>query len=150
VGRDVAEDRPFKGRSYANVEAGDSHLPGPPVCEPSEPTRGQDHNLIGARLRLGARAMSSTNVKNEAFAEWSKDRDGAITVCPMAGYATAVFAGMGGVLRLEFVRSPDQLGKHHESLQLGMTLDQAKELGEALLRMSAKADLSVPTGVQRN
>jgi hypothetical protein len=94
--------------------------------------------------------MSITNVKNEPFAEWSKDHDGAITVCPIAGYATAVFAGMGGVLRLEFVRSPDQLGKHHESLQLGMSLAQAKELGEALLRMAAKADLAVPVGTQRN
>lgn len=91
-----------------------------------------------------------SNAKNEAFTDWSKDNSGLITVCPLAGYETAVFAGMGGVLRLEFVRTPDQLGKHHESLQLGMTLDQAKELGEAILRMAAKADLSVPSGIQRN
>ena len=92
----------------------------------------------------------SQPASTDPFAAWTKTQDGLIAVFPLAGYGTATFAGMGGMLRIEFVRSLEQLGKQHESLQLGMTLVQAKELGEALLRMAAKVDLSVPSGTQRN
>ena len=94
--------------------------------------------------------MQTIPSQNDPFVDWTKDAEGMITIFPLAGYGTATFAGMGGMLRVEFVRTLDQLGKQHESLQLGMTLDQAKELGEALLKMASQLDLSVPSKSARN
>lgn len=87
---------------------------------------------------------------NEPFQDWQKDEAGMLTVCPFAGYDTAVFQNMIGLVRLEFVRSAELLGKQHEHLQLGMSLAQAKELGEELLRMASKLDLSVPADARQN
>jgi hypothetical protein len=86
----------------------------------------------------------------DRFADWTRDKDGNLSVCPFMGYQTAIFAGMGCAVRLEFIRTPDQIGKSGESVQLAMTPPQAKELGEALMKMANRIDLTTPPGAQRS
>ena len=82
----------------------------------------------------------------EQFNDWTKNTDGTIKVCPLTGWSTAVFQGMGAVVRIEFAPSPDQLGKQHESLQLVLNIAQACEFGEALMKMAQHLDRGAPPG----
>lgn len=83
---------------------------------------------------------------DERFANWAKNSDGMITVCQLVRWATGVYEGMGAIVRLEFVRAPDQIGKTFEYLQLGMSIDEARKLGTALLNMAEHEDRNVPRG----
>ena len=82
----------------------------------------------------------------DRFANWRKDEGGNIILNPLVGFQTATGAQMICLVRLEFAPSLQQIGKDHEGLQLGMTPQQAREVGEALLRA---ADQIEPTGSGR-
>src|SRR4051812_13787295 len=62
--------------------------------------------------------------------EWDRNSEGAIAVAPVLRFQTAVFAQTLCVVRIEFVRSPEQLRENApDGLQLALTPKQALELG---------------------
>jgi hypothetical protein len=85
-----------------------------------------------------------------AFDDWIKDENGNLKMTPIVGWESAVFASMGCMLRIQFVRSLDQLGKKRDAVQLAMTPDQARELADDLLQMANKIELRVPPAIQRS
>jgi hypothetical protein len=76
---------------------------------------------------------------------WDDDEHGLIILKPLVGWESAVLAGMGCGLRLQFVHHPDDIGKSSESIQFGMMPQQARELAQALIELAERAE-AVPPG----
>ena len=68
--------------------------------------------------------------------KWEKDANGAIRFFPYVGHQTATMSDKIGLLRLEFVSSPDQRDQDAHALQLALSRDQARELGKGLLLLA--------------
>lgn len=77
--------------------------------------------------------------------EWKLDAAGNVTVAPVAGWRIASFAGMGVVLRLNYLDGPEALATMDVSASSQFVLmpAQALELAEAL-RSRAEAALQTP------
>lgn len=68
-----------------------------------------------------------------AVDDWVRGEDGNIIIAPVAGWNAAV-GGMYAMLRVQFVRSHEELLKgHFEAAQVGLTAQQSRELGTALI-----------------
>jgi hypothetical protein len=80
-----------------------------------------------------------TDETSDAFAGWEKDDEGNVSAFPYGGHATALVAGKGCILFLQFWQSAEAIGTP-EHIQLGMLPAQARELGKALLRMADMAE----------
>ncbi len=72
------------------------------------------------------------------MSDWSKNAQGNVTVRPLTGYATALFAKIGCVLRVTYLLPGPR--RSEGTVQLAMTSSQARELGQALLKMADQAD----------
>lgn len=66
--------------------------------------------------------------------QWEKDWEGNISVVPFVDYETAMVGNDSCAMRIEYVPSPDRIGKPPKALQLQLTPAQALELSEALTR----------------
>ena len=54
--------------------------------------------------------------------EWSTNKAGQITLCPLVAYRiTTIDEQLAICVRLEFIRSPDRIAKKPEALQLVMS-----------------------------
>lgn len=71
--------------------------------------------------------------------------EGNILLRPVTGWTTHFVAGMFGLLRIEYVESPQEFEGTHRSLQLALTAPQCLELAEALTKIG-KSLLQSPTG----
>jgi hypothetical protein len=85
-----------------------------------------------------------TDENCDPFANWDKFENGDILAFPFWSFTTALYEGMGCILRIEFLRAPEKIQTTPEHLQLGLFPDQARALAMALLRMADKAE-SGPT-----
>jgi hypothetical protein len=74
-----------------------------------------------------------------SLAEWTKDADGMITLCPVCGFSSAVIAGTACGLRVEYYKTPEQFGKTPNSEQFVLTPKQAEELAQMLLTIAKVA-----------
>ncbi len=63
---------------------------------------------------------------------WSVDEAGQITLCPLVGYIVNTISAEALCIRLEFVRSKEQVGAEPEAVQLVMRPTAAKELVRAI------------------
>ncbi|MFC4216468.1 hypothetical protein ACFP4H_19950 [Pseudophaeobacter arcticus] len=78
-------------------------------------------------------------------AGWDTDKSGNITLCPVVGWTPAVGFGMSCLLRLETVQSVEHLvavantQAKLDALQIVLTPEQADQLAQDLLRLSAAA-----------
>jgi hypothetical protein len=75
---------------------------------------------------------------------WDEE-NGFIILKPLVGWESAVLAGMGCGLRLQFVHHPGDIGKTSEAIQLGMIPNQARELAQALIELAQRAE-AIPPG----
>lgn len=75
-----------------------------------------------------------------SIGDWATLPNGDIAVNPLLGFETATFP-MVGILRVEFADSPQDVARMKGlHVQLGMTAAQARELGQALLRLADGVD----------
>lgn len=76
---------------------------------------------------------------------WKLDDTGNVAVAPVAGWLAASFAGMGVVIRLDYLDGPEALARMDVSAspQFMLLPAQALELAEAL-RVRAEAALRPP------
>ena len=83
---------------------------------------------------------------------WTTDpATGNIILAPVLGWATALMAGTGCGLRMEVVRSPEQLAAGQpEPVQMVMTPAQALALAEDRRTMAALAMRPAPPGQKPN
>ena len=76
--------------------------------------------------------------------EWDKDDDGTLSFVPYVGHRTATLSDQIGVLRICFVVSQDQRDQDAHGLQLALSRDQAREVGQALLRLADAPHIPTP------
>lgn len=82
--------------------------------------------------------------------EFDLNEAGNISLNPLVGYSTGTAAGMMCILRLEHVRSEQDLrAGRTQALQLGMTPAQCRELSQALRRMVAAVDGADRSGTRQ-
>jgi hypothetical protein len=76
-----------------------------------------------------------------ALEDWDLNASGEITLCSLTGFEMALpYEGVAVAVQVQFVRSEEQLAKReYEHLQLGMTVPQAAEFAQALLRAVERA-----------
>ncbi len=80
------------------------------------------------------------------FDEWEKHADGGISVVPLMGYATAVFAQSSIGVKLDFPLEGDSLESPTGKVQLVLTPHQAIELSRALQNGAEKILAIKPKG----
>lgn len=76
---------------------------------------------------------------------WKTEANGNVAVSPVGGWQIAAFAGMGVVLRLDYIKDAAAMATMtvSESEQFVLTAPQALELAEAL-RVRAEAAMLPP------
>ena len=67
---------------------------------------------------------------------WARRPNGDIELNPLVGWTTTTLPDDACGIRLEYVSDPGQSPEEPHALQLVMYASQARELGEALLRMA--------------
>jgi hypothetical protein len=72
-----------------------------------------------------------------SMAEWEKDAEGNIIVCPLVDCRATTAFGMGILLQMEFRELQGESGISTKCLQLTMTPAQAAQVGKALCEMAA-------------
>ena len=79
--------------------------------------------------------------------DWNLDGAGNVSVAPVAGWKIASFAGMGVVMRLDYLDGPAALANMQAtpSAQFVLMPAQALDLAEAI-RVRAEAALRPPAG----
>jgi hypothetical protein len=77
---------------------------------------------------------------------WDQDNQG-IIINVVLGHETALAAGAGCLLRIEFAARLDQPESPPHAIQLGMTAKQARELAEDLCALADRA-VQVPPGTK--
>ena len=82
--------------------------------------------------------------------QWDTDGEGNLIVRPLTGFSTLILRDGTGVIRLEYMQSPDQPFEQPQSLQLVMTRAQAVELGESVQQMSVAEYKPTPPGDPRH
>lgn len=81
--------------------------------------------------------------------EWERAPDGTIDFFPYVGHRTATLSADIGVLRLTFVSTHAQPDEDAHGLQLALSRDQARILGESLLKLADAPHIpEPPTGVR--
>lgn len=68
--------------------------------------------------------------------DWDTNPDGNLTAVPLTGWQIATMP-MGGLVRVEYSETPNA---HQRAVQIHMSGTQAKELGQALLRLAERID----------
>lgn len=80
------------------------------------------------------------------FDDWKKDGKGDISVHPLMGFATAVFAQSSIGVKLDFPLEGDRIETPSGNLQLVLTPHQAIEIAQALQRAANTILNMKPTG----
>jgi hypothetical protein len=63
---------------------------------------------------------------------WSVDEAGQVSLCPLVGYIVNTISAEALCVRLEFIRSKEQVGEAPDAVQLVMRPTAAKELVRAI------------------
>jgi hypothetical protein len=85
-----------------------------------------------------------------ATLEWDKDENGELNFLPYVGHRTATLSDQIVVVRLAFVSSPDQHDTEAHGLQLALSRDQARELGQGLLSLAELPHIPRPPSGARH
>lgn len=70
---------------------------------------------------------------SDAFESWETDDKGHLKVWPLLAFSTALFANESGGLRLEIGKAAPKPGEPVPALQLVLSVEQLRALGEALV-----------------
>lgn len=76
--------------------------------------------------------------------DWDKDDDGILSFVPYVAHRTATLSAEIGVLRICFVTSPEQPDTEGHGLQLALSRNQLRKLGEDLLRLADAPHIPAP------
>lgn len=76
--------------------------------------------------------------------EWDINSDGAVSFVPYVGHQTATMSDQICLLRLAFVSSPDQRDEDAHAVQLALSRDQVRRLGQDLLRLAEAPHIPRP------
>jgi hypothetical protein len=82
--------------------------------------------------------------------EWDIDESGRLIVCPLRQFQAATGHETFCLLRLQFERGDDGLETPWESLQLAMSVVQAKQLAVDLLDAVRRVERPPPAGEPKN
>ena len=95
--------------------------------------------------------MNKSNVRGASGSmSVDTDQNGMVLVAPLTGFGLRLFLEKAVcVLRVEFARTPEQLGGRREAIQLALTPDQALRLAQELTDTVAPA-AGPPPGTFRN
>jgi len=88
---------------------------------------------------------SAAGAEPEPTMQMDRDAAGRVRVAPVTGFGLVLVAHSVCMLRVEFARSPDQLG-NPEAVQLALSPVQARALADALLA-TACAGSATPANV---
>lgn len=79
---------------------------------------------------------------------WTTDEAGNVTYMPIAGFSTAVLGAMLPALRIEMFASVEAMEGETTAIQIAMTPEQLRELGNALVKLSETLETkrALPTG----
>ena len=76
--------------------------------------------------------------------EWDKNEAGHIVTHLLENVQTATLSDRACVVRLEYSVNAGQSNEAHEALQLRMSRDQAREVGQLLLRLADNPHIPAP------
>ncbi len=76
--------------------------------------------------------------------ECDKDADGTLSFVPYVAHQTATLSAEIGVLRICFVTSREQRDTEGHGLQLALSRDQLRKLGQDLLRLADAPHIPKP------
>ena len=82
--------------------------------------------------------------------EWDIDESGSVIVCPLRQFQAAIGYETFFLLRLQFERDDDGPETPLESLQLGMSVVQAKQLAADLLDAVRRVERPPSAGKPKN
>jgi hypothetical protein len=85
-------------------------------------------------------------VSDEKDIQLERDAEGNVIVKPVTGVVTGTLAEISVLLVIEYLASPEQTGKT-QSIQFGLTPQQALYLAEALTRKANAVLIPPPSGV---
>lgn len=77
------------------------------------------------------------------------DDAGNVKVALLTGFAMAPVAGISCVVKIDYARTPQDISLNRsDSLQLNLSPEQLRKLGEALLRKADEVEASIGTATQ--
>ena len=82
--------------------------------------------------------------------ELKKNRDGNLAAHPITGWTTGTVAGIGVLLQIEYLESPQDIQTgHRQEILFGLTPQQSLHLAEVLTKLANK-NLQVDPGTPRH
>jgi hypothetical protein len=78
------------------------------------------------------------------MSNWETDAEGNVVYAPLIGFHAAPMGEILCAVRIEFVRSEEQLVDGPEHLQLAMTPVQARQLASDLIQIAERIDSRQP------